>query len=290
VPTGFETNIVMRQVNFNKQSKPYSNCIENTYSESSFDSELYKQTVKVSKNYRQKYCLQLCSQRYLIINCGCYDANLPSLNYSVPCISLSNLTCGYFYYVQFHEEGYSAECFAECPVECQSISYGLTTSQLIYPSMSYSTLLSQYQSYLDIAYNGSIQREFKDYETIRKSSLAVNIYFEDIGYTIVNEYPAKTIEQFLADIGGLMGLCLGTSLLSFIELIEIGLEIFLLKVYSRNDRENENHHISEQQQPKFQISQIENKTKIIENENIESYLDNNLKSYLDYKSHVGAIF
>jgi hypothetical protein len=243
--------------------------------------------VKLSKNYRQKYCLQLCSQRYLINKCGCYDSYLPSLNYSEPCIELSNLTCGYFNYVAFHELGISAECFTECPVECQTISYGLTTSQLIYPSLSYSELLKKYQDYLNIVSKGSINRNFNDYNLIRQSTLAVNIYFEDIGYTIVSEYPAKTIEQFLADIGGLMGLCLGTSLLSFVELIEIALEILMLKMHSRHNKVKEEITC---EQPKFQISQVDNKIEIKENQSIDKYANNNLKAYLDYKSHVGTIF
>lgn len=47
--------------------------------------------------------------------------------------------------------------------------------------------------------------------------------------------PAKTLEQYIADIGGIMGLCIGTSLLSFVELLELGL-LLLFSLFEKRDR------------------------------------------------------
>jgi hypothetical protein len=73
---------------------------------------------------------------------------------------------------------------------------------------------------------------FSNMSQLKESTLAVNIYFEDLSYTLIEEVPARTIEQFVADIGGFMGLCIGNSILSFVELIELFLQI----IYTRNYR------------------------------------------------------
>ena len=50
---------------------PYSDCVEKTESEKSYDSELYKLTVQKIKKYDQEYCLALCNHRYLKKMCTC---------------------------------------------------------------------------------------------------------------------------------------------------------------------------------------------------------------------------
>lgn len=60
---GYDYDVVLSQILINKQPSPYSNCIP---TDVMFDSELYKATVKQVGNYNQKYCLQLCSQEFLI--------------------------------------------------------------------------------------------------------------------------------------------------------------------------------------------------------------------------------
>ena len=72
---GVETNIgISRRYNF-KQSAPYSNCIVDPSSNSSSSSILYQATLNIlgEKSYRQKYCLRLCYQLAVIMNCSCFD-------------------------------------------------------------------------------------------------------------------------------------------------------------------------------------------------------------------------
>ena len=72
--------------------------------------------------------------------------------------------------------------------------------------------------------------KFSNISQIKESTLAVNIYFEDLSYTLIEEVPARTLEQFMADVGGFMGLCIGNSILSSVEIIELILQI----LYTRN--------------------------------------------------------
>jgi hypothetical protein len=43
-------------------------------------------------------------------------------------------------------------------------------------------------------------RNLSDYESIKSSVVAVNIYFEDIAQTTVAESPAKAPQAFIADL------------------------------------------------------------------------------------------
>jgi hypothetical protein len=49
----------------------------------------------------------------------------------------------------------------------------------------------------------------------------VNIYFDDISYTVLGDSPKTTSDQFFANVGGLLGITIGTSLLMFVELAEL---------------------------------------------------------------------
>lgn len=227
---GFETDVIINQVNFNKQSYPYSNCIENVTSMDSYDSFLFKSTVNFTKKYRQKYCFQLCYQRYLQESCNCFDVALPyfELNATRPCNDFESLMCGYGIYANFTTSSVATECFSECPLECNSISYNLFTSEAIYPSQFYSDFIINNQNNTKIHNKG-----FTNINKIKQSSLVVNIYYSDLSFTSVNEIPSKPLKQFIADLGGSLGLCMGCSILSLIEIIELFIEFFFIWCYHK---------------------------------------------------------
>ena len=59
------------------------------------------------------------------------------------------------------------------------------------------------------------------YELVQSASLAVRIYFDDLSYTLVSESPKTELVDMIANVGGLLGLFMGMSLLSFVEVIEL---------------------------------------------------------------------
>jgi acid-sensing ion channel 5 len=69
---GFETNVALFRSEFKQCGPPYSGCVSDVNSVKAFDSNLYRATIVDSGSaYRQKYCLQLCLQRYLLNQCEC---------------------------------------------------------------------------------------------------------------------------------------------------------------------------------------------------------------------------
>lgn len=63
----------------------------------------------------------------------------------------------------------------------------------------------------------------------------VRVYFEDFHYTAVTEQPKITAESFFGNIGGMLGLFLGTSLFSFAELAELPL-FMCLAMFKRTNK------------------------------------------------------
>lgn len=55
--------------------------------------------------------------------------------------------------------------------------------------------------------------------------LKLVVYYEDLNFEDISEEPLYDEYRFLADIGGTLGLFLGASLLSFVELFELLVEI-----------------------------------------------------------------
>ena len=213
--SGYETDIVINQVEFNRLSKPYSDCIIDTSSPNSFDSKLYKSTFNSIKVYRQKFCLQLCYQEYLIENCNCSDINVPTLTgVDQPCLTEFDLACAFDKLNEFYNNIYlSQKCMHDCPQECSSFDFDHAAIKSSYPSKFYAELI--------IESNNNSNRNLTTYEDVKTSTLSVNIYYDDLIKTLINEVPSKTIDQLIGDIGGYTGLCIGTSFLSIIEIFEL---------------------------------------------------------------------
>ena len=64
------------------------------------------------------------------------------------------------------------------------------------------------------------------YENLQQSLLHLQIkYNSNIEYTTISEQEALTIIDMIANVGGTLGLFIGISLLSFLEMIEIIIKI-----------------------------------------------------------------
>jgi hypothetical protein len=218
--TGFEVDMVLSQTFINKLASPYSNCIVNTTSTSSFASFLFQETIALLQEYNQKYCLQLCYQRFVVKTCSCFDVTVPTYtNASTPpCNSTTFGICVYPAFDVFYNTDQSlvASCFSDCPVECQAIYYDINLSYSDFPTPFYANLM-----YTSQQISPNSKRQYASAADIKSKVLAVNVYYDDISYTVINENPAKTVDLLIADIGGLLVLCVGASFLSFIEIIDV---------------------------------------------------------------------
>jgi len=131
----------------------------------------------------------------------------------------------HFYYEIFTKDNYiEKNCIPHCPLECKSIQLSASVTSSKYPN----------ENYFEVLKNNKILQEgvFKssNWSHIKNSILKVNINYESLSYNYIRENAVMTVVDLLAYIGGQMGLFLGISFLSFIELFEIVIEMIYISL------------------------------------------------------------
>ena len=63
---------------------------------------------------------------------------------------------------------------------------------------------------------------------LRNETLKFKAYYKDLNYLLISQEEKMTLVDLIATIGGLFGLFLGASFLSFIEIFELLFEAFYL--------------------------------------------------------------
>mgnify|MGYP001810049906 CR=1 FL=1 len=213
--TGQGTLMRLRQTQVRALPWPYSSCQEQQIG-------LMPDFARARVAYTQWDCMGWCRQLAVISECHCYSPYLIYLGGSdvIPaCKNSTQRDC-------LVRRSYEAQCDAnQCPLECESApSYDVHFSFDIYPnpSMEYAWLKEHWV----------IRKHFTEeeltYENVRQSVAHVRFSFADIEYTVVEEVASKTLVELLADMGGTLGLFVGASLLTFVEFVELALEMLFI--------------------------------------------------------------
>ena len=220
---GSLTNIGIKKTFIYKAQSPFSECDRLT----EFTSELYELIVRKNVTYRQVDCFDLCLQKMVISACQCYSLKYLKLVDGVgPCLSLDELKCFKQENDRFLQSEKSKLCGDQCPLECNSVDYEFSYSISDFPTEEYFNSFKLNSSSKKIYLNG----EYVNFETYKKSFIGLNIYYPYLKYTEIVEVEKFSLIDLLSNIGGTLGLFLGISFLSFIEIFEILFEIFLVLV------------------------------------------------------------
>ncbi|CAF0708133.1 unnamed protein product [Brachionus calyciflorus] len=191
---GEQTTISIYKTIAKQKAYPYSDCEDGTENVDAFDSDLFKDLHRTTFLYSQKLCFELCFHKIMLEKCKCFARLFTTFEQGSPCLDLFDYSCCLEEYKKFVNSSYSNEiCRPRCPQECESISYSKTTSSKKYSNGDLTSLI---------------------------------IHFDSLGYTQIEETPITDIVGLLSNIGGLAGLFLGLSVLSFVEIFEIFIEIF----------------------------------------------------------------
>jgi len=221
---GFEHNIAIHKTLIEQIPKPYSSCEVDESSIDSFDSEYVNVFRNLDLTYKQADCLDLCYQILSEKHCNCTDFVLDFRYNSKLCKEDHQLRC----IIHFNNEIFNKEnfilsnCIPHCPLECKSIQLTTTVSLTKYPSDNYFDILKNNQQLQETVFKSS------NWSYIRKSILKVKINFETLSYSYIRENAVMSVVDLLASIGGQMGLFLGISVLSFIEIFEIIFELLFI--------------------------------------------------------------
>jgi hypothetical protein len=226
---GAETDFIISRNFVTKLPDPYGNCLDNTNSNSSFNSEIFDYIVRnQSENYSQRYCFSLCQQKATMDICSCSNldlANFENNGIIYVCDSSDQITCKDDIIANFSTIQYKSrlsDCIKSCPYACSSMEYIVVPQISLYPNKYYAeNILSLYAEKKGLNLSS---------ENIYKAFVKVNIYYESMQYTSMVESPSFTGQSLLANVGGYFGLCLGLSLLSLVEIIELIFKIIITLV------------------------------------------------------------
>jgi hypothetical protein len=176
-----------------KLDKPYSDCIKNTNSPDGFDSVFYKAMFNQLNmtTYRQKNCVRLCLQEFIMNQCKCVDAGLPNIwNVSI-CASLDSLDCIAQSRVDYFKNAQSSSC-PQCPLECFSVNYYVSSSNSRYPTAYYTNYLRFKTDLVSRFPKTTIVSD----NHIQKNIVIFNVFYDDLATVYVTELPESILFNF----------------------------------------------------------------------------------------------
>ena len=150
--------------------------------------------------YSYNGCIMECLVNYLYRICGCrlyfYQGK------SIPVCSIEQtLTCAIPESVKYYRTP-SIEESCACVRQCNRTDYQMSISLADFPSLDSEWYLMEH----DVIENVSLS--------------LINVYYGELGYTLLEQVHSYPFASAFGEIGGLMGLCLGASLLTLAEFAE----------------------------------------------------------------------
>jgi len=194
---------------------PYGNCLN----DEQIRTRLANEMRRLGYNYSRKNCITFCEQEQTINQLGCYDMRLPAIFKAPPCNTqaefnnISNLIFDY------------TLCYNDCPFECST--YSLSTSYANYPT--YDFYVTQYLKNTDF-YENMFEATNIIFETYYDWIDGVFVAYEDLRYTEITDQAAFEIMDIFENDGGTLGLFLGFSILSFVELLDLVHNILMVSI------------------------------------------------------------
>ncbi|XP_049718428.1 acid-sensing ion channel 3 [Elephas maximus indicus] len=175
-----------------------------------------------SPPYSLMGCRLACETRYVARKCGCRMMHMPG---SAP-------VCSPQLYKDCAEPTLDAMLRKDacaCPNPCATTRYAKELSMVRIPSRAAARYLAR--------------KHNRSEAYIEENMLVLDIFFEALNYELVEQKKAYEVSDLLGDIGGQMGLFIGASLLTILEILDYLFEVFQDRVlgYFWNRRHSQRH-------------------------------------------------
>lgn len=224
IRTGTFTNIGFRRVESESLLSQYSNCVEAEMVDTIISREMKLLDIK----YSRKNCLDLMAIKMAMEHVECYDIKYPQILNATPCntfetyLSLMNMTYPFDDYLDM------------CPFECKTVSLELSFSFNSFPTFNHYKL----ELYRDREmYEKLFETNNISIEHFQLIIARIYVKVDDIRVTHISESPTMNIPDLSANLGGTLGLFIGVSILSFVEIIELIVDlIFIFAKYLKRKK------------------------------------------------------
>jgi len=130
-----------------------------------------------------------------------------------------SLTCIKFYLSNFKT---AEQCSQYCPLECNS--YSLQVTPFVRPIIDTGNIS------LDSPFP---YPRFKTYENVSKTFFSIKVYYENLKYTLISQHHKTESFALISEIGGILGVFLGFSIINVLELFELFYELFHIYLLNR---------------------------------------------------------
>ncbi len=118
------------------------------------------------------------------------------------------------------------ECAEYCPLECRSVIYQTNVAVGPLTDFYYAKNMGKYVKIMSKELNQSVTET-----EVRENLLNMFVFFKGLQYTDISQIPKTSLVDLLSSIGGSMGLFLGLSLISVVEIVDLIVEsLIMLKI------------------------------------------------------------
>ncbi|XP_038050005.1 acid-sensing ion channel 4-A-like [Patiria miniata] len=221
---GLHTYASMRLVRHINLPKPWGVC---------GTEEAEEEPMKYSRNT----CLRNCRRDAIILKCSCQplghekayrpDSDRPS---PVRHCDIDDFRCVRDALRIHRASSLGPDCV--CPVACDYVTYETTLSSAIYPSQS--VIKAAISDIGDVSSNDDI-------EYVKANMVYLDVYYTDLSTITYEQVQALPFTALLGDLGGQLGLFLGASVLTAMEIMDYitrRLQLLIKRVKSRKKVQN----------------------------------------------------
>ncbi|XP_056121209.1 acid-sensing ion channel 1A [Rhinichthys klamathensis goyatoka] len=209
VAPGFQTFVSCQEQRLMYLPAPWGSCKSSPPSSDYF------------KAYSISACRTDCETRYLVENCNCRMVHMPG---DAPyCTPVLYKECAHPA-LDFLVETDSDYCSCETP--CNITRYSKELSFVKIPSKASVKYLAKKYS--------------KSEKYITENVLVLDVFFEALNYETIEQRKAYEVAGLLGDIGGQMGLFIGASILTILELFDYLYEVMKYRLCRCSDKKHHN--------------------------------------------------
>eukprot|EP00794_Sanderia_malayensis_P009292 gene9292-10273_t len=207
---GTSVDIALKKIEYRRKPSPYSNCVSS-----------HPEVERMFGKYSEDNCIALCYFKQCLEVC---NDLMPFVRYLFPKMSFDHSTeksrpCAEnFFAFQFNMEA------CKCNAPCFEVVYEKTIHTMQWPQGN------QLQQLKDAIRQSPINQSFQHLteEDFKKNFIRLQIKFPRSIIHLMEEEALYSAGSFVSEIGGLMGLFLGASLISLVEVF------FVIMAFIRN--------------------------------------------------------
>ncbi|OAF69755.1 Amiloride-sensitive sodium channel subunit gamma [Intoshia linei] len=221
VSPGKTTNIAAKKTSIKRAGDIYSECA-------------YTNTINITRNifeelypvrYNTAMCFKTCYQKFVIKNCNCADQELPKYGSAFNYVDVGNCRLEnkteYDCLISIKKRYEKNELACHCPSPCEETTFSSTISTSYWPNVNYKDTLIK-----AVSKNKKIKHLLKlNKDNLVSNIMEVKVYYQEFNYETIVELPEYQIFQLISDLGGILGLYIGFSLLTIFEFLELMMDM-----------------------------------------------------------------